>query len=99
MEEEEEDEEQQQQQQQEDFECMICQSPEDAKRMLLCDGCDDAFHMRCLDPPLDAIPEGDWYCSECMAIREMCCQVCTSPPAAPSRACVSRVCVCVCVCV
>jgi hypothetical protein len=29
--------------------------------MLLCDGCDDAYHMFCLDPPLKSIPEGDWY--------------------------------------
>ena len=29
--------------------------------MLLCDGCDDAYHMFCLDPPLRSIPEGDWY--------------------------------------
>ena len=29
---------------------------------LLCDGCDSAWHMACLRPPLTMIPEGDWKC-------------------------------------
>ena len=32
---------------------------------LLCDGCDAAWHIFCLDPPLREVPEGDWYCSNC----------------------------------
>ena len=32
---------------------------------LLCDRCDDAYHLTCLDPPLDAVPEGDWFCAPC----------------------------------
>ncbi|KAL7539105.1 hypothetical protein ACHAXR_009027 [Thalassiosira sp. AJA248-18] len=34
--------------------------------MLLCDGCDELFHAKCLDPPLESIPEGDWFCSNCI---------------------------------
>ena len=34
---------------------------------LLCDRCDDAYHLACLDPPLDAVPEGDWFCEPCKA--------------------------------
>ena len=34
--------------------------------MLLCDGCERGRHLGCCDPPLDAVPEGCWYCcSEC----------------------------------
>ncbi|KAL7545386.1 hypothetical protein ACHAWF_008748 [Thalassiosira exigua] len=45
--------------------CRICRSGIDDQEMLVCDGCDDLFHCKCLDPPLDCIPEGDWFCSNC----------------------------------
>ena len=37
--------------------------------MLLCDGpgCDVAFHLGCLSPPLDKVPENDWLCPACAA--------------------------------
>ena len=33
--------------------------------MLLCDGCDDGYHLGCLNPPLRRIPRGDWFCKRC----------------------------------
>jgi PHD and RING finger domain-containing protein 1 len=33
--------------------------------MLLCDSCDRGYHCECLNPPLEMIPEGDWFCREC----------------------------------
>ncbi|CAH1991650.1 unnamed protein product [Acanthoscelides obtectus] len=45
--------------------CEICGSRDNEDRMLLCDGCDQGFHMYCLDPPLDNVPEGAWYCPGC----------------------------------
>ena len=34
--------------------------------MLLCDGgCDRGFHLYCLEPPLDSVPEGKWLCPSC----------------------------------
>jgi len=45
--------------------CEICQKATDEEKMLLCDYCDLAFHMYCLNPPLNAIPEEDWFCNEC----------------------------------
>jgi len=27
-----------------------------------------SYHLECLTPPLDDIPEGDWYCSQCEAV-------------------------------
>ncbi|KAJ1454750.1 hypothetical protein M885DRAFT_417947, partial [Pelagophyceae sp. CCMP2097] len=47
--------------------CGICGRVDDSATVLLCDGCDGEFHMACLDPPLSAIPEGDWFCPECAA--------------------------------
>ena len=27
--------------------------------------CDNPYHLACLDPPLDAVPEGEWFCPDC----------------------------------
>jgi hypothetical protein len=27
--------------------------------------CEEAYHLDCLDPPVQSIPEGDWFCPEC----------------------------------
>ena len=40
--------------------CEVCESAEGAASMLLCDGCDNGYHLACLQPPLDAVPEGDY---------------------------------------
>lgn len=24
------------------------------------------YHLECLDPPLDSVPRGDWFCVDCM---------------------------------
>jgi hypothetical protein len=45
-----------------DDECMFCH---DGGDLLLCDGCERACHLTCLDPPLKEIPGGDWYCPHC----------------------------------
>jgi hypothetical protein len=33
--------------------------------MLLCDGCDGAYHLSCLRPKLASIPDGAWFCTDC----------------------------------
>jgi len=35
------------------------------KKMLLCDQCDLGYHMYCLEPPLNDIPDTKWYCIKC----------------------------------
>ena len=27
--------------------------------------CDNPWHLKCLNPPLDAIPDGEWFCPDC----------------------------------
>jgi PHD and RING finger domain-containing protein 1 len=38
--------------------------------MLLCDSCDNGYHLDCLNPVLDEIPIGVWYCVECIQESE-----------------------------
>ncbi|XP_013414674.1 lysine-specific demethylase 5A-like isoform X2 [Lingula anatina] len=47
--------------------CHTCGLGDDEDMMLLCDGCDDAFHTYCLVPPLQEVPKGDWRCPTCVA--------------------------------
>ena len=43
--------------------CRICGGKDEPETMLVCEFCEYYFHMKCLDPPLEAIPEDDWFCS------------------------------------
>ncbi|KAI0928212.1 hypothetical protein AcW1_005527 [Taiwanofungus camphoratus] len=46
-----------------------CSSCRSVGSLVYCDGCPRAFHLLCLDPPMDAsdLPEGDarWFCPAC----------------------------------
>jgi hypothetical protein len=48
-----------------DIACDLCGRYDGEHSMILCDGCDAGFHIYCLDPPLSAIPRGDWFCQSC----------------------------------
>ncbi|TFK00154.1 ubiquitin/ISG15-conjugating enzyme E2 L6 [Platysternon megacephalum] len=46
--------------------CHVCGGKQDPDKQLMCDECDMAFHIYCLNPPLSSIPDDeDWYCPEC----------------------------------
>ncbi|XP_047188032.1 autoimmune regulator isoform X2 [Scophthalmus maximus] len=45
-----------------DDECAVCK---DGGELICCDGCPQAFHLTCLDPPLTSIPSGNWQCERC----------------------------------
>ena len=34
---------------------------------MLCDGCDHGYHTYCFRPPMISIPEGDWFCYDCVS--------------------------------
>ena len=65
--------------------CTVCGSAEDEpgrNDILLCDACDAGYHMRCLQPPLEAVPPGDWFCTQCAARGGMsACLASVSMPA------------------
>nr|XP_026483848.1 uncharacterized protein LOC113391920 isoform X12 [Vanessa tameamea] len=61
--------------------CQFCLSGDNEGQLLLCDGCDKGYHTYCFKPRMEKIPEGDWYCWECVnkargVARERVCIVC-----------------------
>ena len=48
--------------------CRICRRKCGEEFMLLCDGCDHGYHTYCLKPPLEEVPEGDWFCYDCVPV-------------------------------
>ena len=49
----------------EDDGCCRCYENKAADVVLLCDGCDAAYHTLCLRPPVIDIPDEDWFCPYC----------------------------------
>lgn len=45
--------------------CCVCSGKQNPREIILCDECDKAYHINCLIPPLEAVPEDDWYCPNC----------------------------------
>ena len=46
--------------------CQLCHLGDNESSLLLCDGCDKGYHTYCFKPELTNVPEGDWYCYECI---------------------------------
>uniref|UniRef100_A0A914C339 Uncharacterized protein n=1 Tax=Acrobeloides nanus TaxID=290746 RepID=A0A914C339_9BILA len=42
--------------------CRVCK---EGGFLLCCDSCPSSYHAYCMNPPLDEIPEGEWYCPRC----------------------------------
>ncbi|XP_031234279.1 lysine-specific demethylase 5D isoform X1 [Mastomys coucha] len=56
--------------------CRICSRGDEDDRFLLCDGCNDNYHIFCLLPPLSEVPKGVWRCPKCILAE------CQRPPEA-----------------
>lgn len=58
-----------------DIACQECGSRDRGEMMLICgnedgsNGCGIGMHIDCCNPPLLDIPEGDWFCSDCISCR------------------------------
>ena len=52
--------------------CVVCGRLDGViPSMILCDGdtCHAAFHLTCLNPPLQAVPPGGWFCPCCKVMQ------------------------------
>ncbi|KAJ0264072.1 hypothetical protein HA466_0024920 [Hirschfeldia incana] len=65
--------------------CAVCQSTDGdpSNPIVFCDGCDLMVHASCYGNPLvKDIPEGDWFCSQCTALKNgekpLSCCLCTT---------------------
>eukprot|EP00798_Chlamydomonas_sp_ICE-L_P016055 gene16055-22192_t len=52
--------------------CDACGAAQPEDNLLLCDGCDNAYHTTCMKPALSAVPEGDWFCHVCETDMQSC---------------------------
>ena len=52
----------------EDEHADFCQTCKDGGELLCCDFCPLAYHLKCLVPPMDKIPDGEWHCPRCQVI-------------------------------
>ncbi|GBG59054.1 hypothetical protein CBR_g24400 [Chara braunii] len=50
--------------------CRICAEGTNVSSIVICDLCDEWFHISCLDPPLLSIPDYDWVCPICEVRRK-----------------------------
>lgn len=46
--------------------CLVCGKSDLPAETLLCDNCDNPYHLGCLLPPLESIPRGAWFCDKCL---------------------------------
>ncbi|KAM0943267.1 putative chromatin regulator PHD family [Dioscorea sansibarensis] len=49
--------------------CKICGLSDNLRNMLICDLCDEAFHISCCHPRVKKLPVDDWYCQPCSRKR------------------------------
>eukprot|EP01018_Ginkgo_biloba_P024065 Gb_36175 [translate_table: standard] len=50
--------------------CKVCGTLEDSSATLICDMCEESFHMVCCNLKVTSIPEDDWYCPTCRKKRK-----------------------------
>lgn len=89
---------QRQEDKEEDIEvCEICGV---GGTLLVCDSCSRLYHLDCLDPPLQSVPEGQWSCNACTGKekeateRTLRCEQCGNTDTPQGLLCCSRCEVC-----
>lgn len=49
--------------------CKVCDQSEMTVKMLVCDQCEEAFHLSCCNPTVKKIPRNEWFCHSCLKKR------------------------------
>lgn len=65
--------------------CQECGRTDRGDEMLLCDGCDHGYHMDCLDPPVQDVPKGDWFCPACIGAKKPAAAAAKAGPSSQLR--------------
>jgi hypothetical protein len=52
-----------------DEKCVYHHPSDEESTVLFCDGCESKWNIKRLDPPLQRVPRGDWYCPRCVCGR------------------------------
>eukprot|EP01117_Protostelium_nocturnum_P014066 TRINITY_DN5313_c0_g2_i4.p1 TRINITY_DN5313_c0_g2~~TRINITY_DN5313_c0_g2_i4.p1 ORF type:complete len:892 (-),score=275.71 TRINITY_DN5313_c0_g2_i4:9-2684(-) len=56
----------------EDSGCLICRKRDNTDKMILCDSCDQGYHIYCLNPPVKIEELGEvWYCPKCFKQKKV----------------------------
>lgn len=50
--------------------CKICGHLDSSLNMLLCDHCEDAYHLSCYNPRLKKLPIDEWFCHSCLKKKQ-----------------------------
>ena len=43
----------------------FCRTCKEGGELLCCDSCPSSYHLRCVEPPLEDVPDGEWTCHRC----------------------------------
>ncbi|CAH9139980.1 unnamed protein product [Cuscuta epithymum] len=46
--------------------CKVCGCSDTTLKMLICDNCNDTFHLSCCNPRVKKVPYGEWLCLPCL---------------------------------
>mmetsp|Transcript_49879 Transcript_49879/g.92912 ORF Transcript_49879/g.92912 Transcript_49879/m.92912 type:complete len:86 (+) Transcript_49879:661-918(+) len=52
--------------------CQVCKRTDQENVLVICgnqdgsQGCERAYHIHCMNPPIPSVPDDNWFCPECL---------------------------------